>query len=81
MADLGFDDPTPWDVTPCATVAFIGDDLWLAGTAAAQQRGYKAVLSDVDVLNRPMGNAMERCGHSSDKRPWHHVWFFRSELG
>ena len=90
MADFSFDNPTPWDVTPCATVAFIGvvpeqrgngyvDDLLLAGTAVAQQRGYKAVLSDVDVLNRPMRMAMERCGHSSDKRPWH-IWFFRSEL-
>jgi RimJ/RimL family protein N-acetyltransferase len=91
MADFSFDNPTPWDVTPCATVFFIGvvpeqrgngyvDDLLLAGTAAAQRRGYRAVLSDVDVLNRPMGKAMERCGHRSDTRPWH-VWFFRSELG
>ena len=91
MADFSFDNPTPWDVTPCATVTFIGvvpeqrgngyvDDLLLAGTAAAQRRGYKAVLSDVDVLNRPMGKAMEGCGHRSDKRPWH-VWFFRAELG
>ncbi len=91
MADFKVPDPTPWDVEPSATVGFIGvvpeqrgngyiDDLLLAGTAAAQRKGYKAVLSDVDVLNRPMAAAMQRCGHRGDKRPWH-IWFFRSQLG
>lgn len=54
-------------------------DLLSAGTAAAQQAGLGAMLSDVDVLNRPMTNAMVRAGHRPDRRPWH-VWAFRKEI-
>lgn len=53
-------------------------DLLAAGTAAAQQAGIKTMLSDVDVLNQPMINAMRRAGHRDDHRPWH-VWVYRAD--
>ena len=66
------------------TIAYIGvlpahrgngyiDDLLLAGTAAAQGRGFTSMLSDVDTLNTPTIAAMERAGHHAGVRPWH-VW-------
>ena len=48
-----------------------GRSLLMAATAAARQRGFKQVLSDVDVLNTPMRTAMVACGHQPDLRPWH----------
>ncbi len=70
-----------------ATIAFIGvapdhrghhyiDDLLLAGTAAAQRRGFRSILSDVDTLNAPMLSAMERNGHHAGRHPWH-IWHYR----
>ncbi len=49
----------------------LGRQLLLAATAAARQRGFKQILSDVDVLNTPMRTAMVACGHQPDLRPWH----------
>jgi len=75
-----------WDDTT-ATITFIGvvpeqrghgyvDDLVRAGTAAAQAAGYRATLSDADVLNGPMCAAFERTGHRPDVRAWH-KWHYR----
>lgn len=52
------------------------NDLLAAGTAAAQRSGIDGMLSDVDVLNDPMMNAMRRGGHLEGVRPWH-VWAYR----
>jgi len=52
-------------------------DLLTAGTTAAQQSGITSMLSDVDVLNRPMLKAMQRAGHVRDPERWH-LWVFRS---
>lgn len=54
------------------------DDLIGAGTAAAQGSGVATMLSDVDVINEPMMNAMRRAGHSAHHRPWH-VWVYRAD--
>ena len=51
------------------------NDLLLAGTAAAQDAGIDGMLSDVDVLNQPMMEAMRRNGHP-DIDSWH-VWHYR----
>jgi ribosomal protein S18 acetylase RimI-like enzyme len=51
------------------------NDLLLAGTAAAQAAGIDGMLSDVDVLNQPMMEAMRRNGHP-DLDSWH-VWHYR----
>lgn len=48
-----------------------GHRLLIAATAAARQRGFTRILSDVDVLNRPMRTAMVAAGHQPDRRPWH----------
>lgn len=48
-----------------------GRKLLTAATAAARQRGFKQILSDVDVLNTPMRTAMVACGHQPDLRAWH----------
>ncbi|WP_394843875.1 GNAT family N-acetyltransferase [Pendulispora brunnea] len=77
---------SPFDDTT-ATIVFIGvvpkhrgngyiDDLVRAGTLAADARGYASMLSDADVLNRPMTSAFERNGHRDDVRPWHR-WHYR----
>lgn len=55
------------------------DDLIAAGTAAAQEQGITSMLSDVDVVNAPMVNAMRRAGHREDARPWH-VWAYRTDV-
>jgi len=49
----------------------MGRRLLMAGTAAARHRGFKQILSDVDVLNTPMRTAMVACGHQPDLRGWH----------
>ena len=49
----------------------LGRRLLMAATSAARQRGFKQVLSDVDVLNTPMRTAMVACGHQPDLRSWH----------
>lgn len=48
-----------------------GRRLLTAATAAARQRGFHQILSDVDVLNLPMRAAMVACGHQPDLRLWH----------
>jgi ribosomal protein S18 acetylase RimI-like enzyme len=48
-----------------------GRRLLMAATSAARQRGFKQILSDVDVLNTPMRTAMVGCGHQPDLRAWH----------
>ncbi len=84
-----FDD-AEFGVANTATVTFIGvlpehrgngyiNDLLLGGTAAAQRSGHVAILSDVDTLNLPMHNAMERCAHRSDVRTWH-IWHHRGAV-
>jgi ribosomal protein S18 acetylase RimI-like enzyme len=55
------------------------DDLISAGSAAAQSAGITSMLSDVDVVNVPMIEAMRRAGHIEDARPWH-VWVYRTDL-
>ena len=55
------------------------NDLMAAGTAAAKQRGITTMLSDVDVLNVPMRNAMLRANHRDDRRSWH-LWVYRREV-
>lgn len=55
-------------------------DLMAAGTAAAQRSGIKTMLSDVDVVNKPMIEAMRRAGHHDGRRPWH-VWAYRGDTG
>jgi ribosomal protein S18 acetylase RimI-like enzyme len=51
------------------------NDLLAAGTAHAGAAGIEAMLSDVDVLNRPMIEAMRRNRHRDLDR-WH-VWSYR----
>ena len=68
---VGPDDPDDYP----ATVA----ELLAAGTSAAQRSGNTAMLSDVDVRNRPMLDAMRRAGHQPDRRPWH-VWACRTTI-
>ena len=71
-----------FDEKDTGTIAYIGvlpDErgrgfgrrLLLAATAAARQRGFKRILSDVDVLNLPMRTAMVASDHQPDLRPWH----------
>jgi ribosomal protein S18 acetylase RimI-like enzyme len=48
-----------------------GRKLLTAATAAARVRGFRQILSDVDVLNTPMRTAMVACGHQPDLRLWH----------
>lgn len=52
-------------------------NLLTAGTASAQRSGITSMLSDVDVLNDPMLNAMQGAGHIRDPERWH-LWVFRS---
>lgn len=53
--------------------------LLAAGTAAARRSGITSMLSDVDVLNTPMRNAMHQAGHIEDPQRWH-VWVYRTEI-
>ncbi len=77
-----------FDEEDTATIAYIGvlpghrgrgfgRRLLMAATAAARHRGFKQILSDVDVLNIPMRTAMVACGHQPDLRSWHRWahWF------
>jgi RimJ/RimL family protein N-acetyltransferase len=54
---------------------YVGD-LLAAATDAARRAGLTRMLSDVDVLNRPMTDAMQRAGHL-DHSDWH-VWAYRA---
>ena len=76
-----------FDEPGTATIAHVGvvpeqrgrgliDDLLAETTADAASRGFRAILSDVDMLNLPMGAALERAGHRRGVRPWH-VWHYR----
>jgi GNAT superfamily N-acetyltransferase len=84
---VGFVGVSSFDAPDVATIAFIGvapehrgrryiDDFLLAGTAAAQRKGFRSILSDVDTVNTPMLDAMERNGHRADRHPWH-TWHYR----
>jgi hypothetical protein len=53
-------------------------DLLAAGNAVVQQSGITSMLSDVDVLNGPMTEAMQRAGHVRDPERWH-LLVFRSD--
>lgn len=55
------------------------DELLMAANRAARARGYRSVLSDVDVENAPMLAAMERNDHRPGVRPWH-VWAYRRDV-
>ncbi len=72
-----------------ATVAYIGvvpehrgngysDDLLRQATIVAQRAGFTSILSDVDVQNHPMRNAMMRNGHDED--PEWHYWEYQAPL-
>jgi len=76
-----------FDEEGVATVAHIGvvpeqrgkryaTDLLLRATADARERGFREILSDVDVDNQPMRDALVRAGHLPDLRDWH-VWHYR----
>ncbi len=86
---VGFVAISPFGEPATATVSFIGvaqehrghryvDDLLLVATDAASRAGFERILSDVDVENRPMLDAMERCGHLAAATRWH-VWHYRAE--
>jgi RimJ/RimL family protein N-acetyltransferase len=86
---VGFAAVSSFDGADTATIVFIGivpehrgngyvDDLLLAATDAATRAGYRRILSDVDVENRPMLAAMERCGHPAAATPWH-IWHYRAD--
>ncbi len=55
------------------------NELLLAANRASRDRGYRSVLSDVDVDNAPMLAAMERNDHRPGVRPWH-VWAYRRDV-
>lgn len=85
---VGFVAVSPFDEELTATISFIGvaaehrgqryvEDLLLAATDAARRAGFERILSDVDVENRPMLDAMERCGHLAGATRWH-VWHYRA---
>ncbi len=87
---VGYVGVSAFDEQDTATIAHIGvvpafrgmgyvNDLLTAGTAAARDAGFAAILSDVDTLNAPMRKAMIRAGHLPDRRPWH-VWAFRAAV-
>ena len=52
-------------------------DLLEAGNRVGRRSGIATMLSDVDVLNSPMIEAMQRAGHSRDPQRWH-VRVYRS---
>lgn len=52
------------------------NDLVAEATHDAIARGFTALLSDADVLNAPMGAALERAGHRRGVRRWH-IWHYR----
>jgi GNAT superfamily N-acetyltransferase len=84
MALGSFDEPTRGTIMHIGVVPeFRGrgyvSELLAACNAAAAQRGFDRVLSDVDVDNGPMRAAMERAGHLSAATPWH-VHHYRREL-
>jgi len=56
-----------------------GRRLVAAATRAASAHGYTAMLSDVDVQNHPMRQALLAAGHRDDLRPWH-TWHYRLTL-
>lgn len=76
-----------FDEEGVATIAHIGvvpeqrgnrysTDLLLRASADARERGFREILSDVDVDNQPMLDAMVRAGHLPGLREWH-VWHYR----
>ena len=84
---VGFAALGAFDDEGTATIVHIGvlpehrghgyvDELLRAVNLEARRRGFAAILSDVDVENRPMSAALERAGYSSSARAWH-VWHYR----
>lgn len=55
---------------------YVGD-LLAAATEAARRADLARMLSDVDVLNRPMAEAMRRARHLA--HPGWHVWAYRAQ--
>ena len=55
------------------------NELLTAGTFAARRSGITTMLSDVDVVNRPMLAAMRRAGHREDAERWH-LWVYRADI-
>lgn len=84
---LGFVAVGAFDEEATGTVLHIGvvpghrghgyvDQLLRLANLACRARGWKGMLSDVDVTNAPMMAAMERAGHHAADRPWH-KWVHR----
>jgi ribosomal protein S18 acetylase RimI-like enzyme len=76
-----------FDEPETATIAHVGvlpeargnghiHELLLASNRTARARGFRFILSDVDVENGPMRHAMLRAGHRDDVRNWH-KWIHR----
>ena len=47
------------------------DELLKPANRTARGLGFRAILSDTDVLNAPMQQALRRNGHSSQATAWH----------
>lgn len=52
------------------------DDLMRIAAREARERGFRAMVSDVDVRNVPMMEAMRRHGHRPDLTA-RHIWYLR----
>ena len=87
---VGYVAVSPFDEAATATIVYIGvlpewrgqgfvDELVRAAMLAVRARGFRLLLSDADVLNRPMLTALLRAGHDPSARPWH-VWHYRREI-
>jgi ribosomal protein S18 acetylase RimI-like enzyme len=79
---VGFAGLSAFDEEQVGTISHIGvlpeqrgkgyvDQLLRLANLLARGRGFRGVLSDVDVLNLPMLAAMGRAGHSAQGRLWH----------
>lgn len=84
---VGFLGLSAFDEEATGTISHIGvlpkqrghgyiDQLLSVVNLLARKRGFRGVLSDVDVLNGPMLAAMARADHRADGRPWH-KWIYR----
>lgn len=52
------------------------DELLKLANHTARELGFRAILSDTDVLNAPMQQALRRNGHSAEATAWH-KWMHR----
>ena len=57
------------------------DQLIYAAYREARRRGFKGVMSFVDVQNHPMMAAARRTGGDADASPWHKWLYVRSTVG